>query len=281
MTASGFILEPRMFRRKIKQGTNLIQTAVHEVGSHLVAFNLYPLGFLNENASKNPHPKHSRHPRPVLLVHGIVHNRSAFIAFRRRLESEGWENVYTLNYSTRHGSITRMVEELAWKVEEILEKTHSSQIDIIAHSLGGIVARYYMTFGEGRGKVKNLITLGTPHQGTHKSVLLKPFTGGSISADLRHNSYLLRSLNQTALARDSKITSIYSAKDWVAGDENNCMVTGTPANAYRNIAFDHVGHLGLLYKQEVYDSVIHAITADELSMNSTQFSRFTHNHQSP
>jgi len=47
--------------------------------------------------------------------------------------------------------------------------TRSAEVDVIGHSMGGVVGRYYVTFAGGDGVVKNLITLGSPHAGTDVS----------------------------------------------------------------------------------------------------------------
>ena len=51
---------------------------------------------------------------------------------------------------------------LPTRVDDILKRTGCPKVDIVAHSLGGLVARYYMTMGLGPGKVRRLITPEPP-----------------------------------------------------------------------------------------------------------------------
>jgi pimeloyl-ACP methyl ester carboxylesterase len=180
---------------------------------------------------------------------------------KRRLEHAGWENVFTMNYTTFHGNILQMVEELGAKIDSVMKKTGAKQIDIVAHSLGGIVARTYMSLGEGRGNVRKLITLGTPHQGTKLSFIAKGLSRGALDADLRINSYLIRLLTATELPKTSQIVSIYSPFDWTLVPTENGECKGKPAAAFTNIPIDYVGHTGMLYSPEVYDAIVTSILA--------------------
>ena len=57
-------------------------------------------------------------------------------------------------------------KELKFRIFEILEKTHKEKINIIAHSKGGIEARYMISHLDMGDKVASLTTLCTPHRGT-------------------------------------------------------------------------------------------------------------------
>ncbi|MFA6340970.1 MAG: hypothetical protein WCX27_01875 [Candidatus Paceibacterota bacterium] len=54
------------------------------------------------------------------------------------------------------------------KIDQILAQTGSDKVDIIAHSMGGLVAKYYIKqYGEGR--VDKFIDIATPHLGSPKA----------------------------------------------------------------------------------------------------------------
>ncbi len=248
---------------RIKKGSRFVRGTIREIGANLVAAQLYPLGLFEKNEVARKHTKLAINPRPVLLVHGVIHNRSAFVRLKNRMEKQGWENVFTMNYSTFHGNILQMVEELGRKIELVMKKTGAKQIDIVAHSLGGIVSRAYMSLGEGRGKVKRLVTLGTPHQGTHLSFFAKGLSRGALDADLRVDSYLIRLLVGTDLPKTSEIVSIYSHFDWTVVPTENSRVKGKPVGSFKNIELEYVGHTGLLYSAEAFDAVVSSILSPE------------------
>jgi triacylglycerol lipase len=238
----------------------LSSATANEMIANLKAINMYPFGLIQDRKAGYHHPKHSVNPRPILLVHGIVHNRSAFHSLRRRLEKMGWHNIYTINYTTSYGSLPNMVGQLSKRVEEVMAITNAKQIDIVAHSLGGVVARYYMSIGEGRGKVKELMTLGSPHNGTNLSRVLSFLPGSSLGWDLREDSYLLRVMNETSLPKGSRLTNIYSPLDWTLWPKTNCVIQGSPKSSFKNIRVDSVGHTGFLYSQQVLDIITSTIT---------------------
>ena len=177
-----------------------------------------------------------------------------------------WKNVFSLNYSTRHGSITGMIEDLSVKVDEILQQTGAKKVDIVAHSLGGLVARHYMSVGPGRGKVKNLITLGTCHYGTQASSFLKAFMSGSLAKDLKFNSHFMQTLNSLKPPRGSRITSIYAKNDWTAWPLDSCLLNESSVH-FKNFEIDSTGHVGLLYHSLVFDIVYRTLSQSAFKKN--------------
>jgi len=243
--------------------TSFITAIAKEVGANLVALQLYPLGLWSRDPIGNAHTSSALNPRPVLLVHGIIHNRSAFIHMKNQMEKMGWQNIFTMNYSTWHGNLALMEEQLRERVEYILEKTKSKQLDIVAHSLGGVVARHFMTLGTGRGKVGHLVTLGTPHQGTDTGFLLKAVTGMSLYSDLRTRSAYIQALNEGTLPKGSLITSIRSPYDLWVWPNVRGVAMGVPRKSFHNILINTVGHTGLLYSSEVFQAVTSALVPDD------------------
>ncbi|MFH9421196.1 lipase family alpha/beta hydrolase [Streptomyces sp. NPDC017529] len=110
------------------------------------------------------------HP-PVLLVHGLSGNRSVFVALRRSLLRHGWRHVEALNYSPLTCDLRKAAGLLGDHVEQFCGRTGHSRVDLVGHSLGGLVARYYVQRLGGDLRVRTLVTLGTPHGGTRLASL--------------------------------------------------------------------------------------------------------------
>ena len=127
---------------------------------------------------------------PVVFIHGIWASRTAMVPMRRSLINSGeYPASHTLNvdYGTPPGKSTQDIRHsakvLADGVDRLLEELEregikASRVDIVAHSMGGVIARYYILKGymDARGqvvgpgqaaKVRKLITLDTPHAGSH------------------------------------------------------------------------------------------------------------------
>ena len=256
-------------KNRLQTGKEILNVTAKEIASSLIAANLYPLGLFQKikpsdhipsspyKNNKKAEPSSLPYTRPVLLVHGIAHNASAFIQMKAKMRKHGWMHVFTMNYNTLNRGLLNMAEDVSLQVSKIIEITGASQIDIVAHSLGGIVSRYYMSMGSGRGKVKNLVTLGTPHKGTYLSPLLKTliFTK-TLSADLYTNSTFLKKLQKVTLPKNSTITSIYSQYDWTVWPQDNSFVKGYPSSSFKNIKLDFVSHISLLYSSRVFQHII-------------------------
>lgn len=68
------------------------------------------------------------------------------------------------------GAVPAVVDEC---VERALEGTTASQVDIVAHSTGGLVARQYILSNRERAdKVHTIVSLGTPYLGTLKAFVM-------------------------------------------------------------------------------------------------------------
>ncbi|NUS44758.1 MAG: alpha/beta fold hydrolase [Mycobacteriaceae bacterium] len=123
------------------------------------------------------------HPRPVVLVHGTwmnAYNGAAYLA--PELKKDGY-CLFALNYGQSNlvqggglgpilpgingtGYIEDSAKQLSQFVDRVLAATGTQQVDMIAHSQGGVMARYYQKFAGGQGKVKKMVTMGSTHHGT-------------------------------------------------------------------------------------------------------------------
>lgn len=118
--------------------------------------------------------------RPVLLVHGLWSTAKECWGHGKMenwLEESGFD-VYTINYpSVQKYLLDIAKEEFPARIKEIkqdyLDKgVNCSKIDVVAHSMGGVIARAYINQytelpkNEGKVDIKNLITVGTPHMGS-------------------------------------------------------------------------------------------------------------------
>ncbi|WP_158675514.1 esterase/lipase family protein [Nocardia stercoris] len=113
------------------------------------------------------------HPRPVVLVHGTSTNAFGdFAGMSPALQRAGF-CVFTFNYGRTgdrvkfgQGDIPQSAEQLAAFVDRVVRVTGSGQVDLIGHSLGGTMSRYYLQFDGGAAEVAHLITLGATNHGT-------------------------------------------------------------------------------------------------------------------
>lgn len=104
---------------------------------------------------------------PVLLVPGWLDTARDLAALRIRLVGAGWraEHVETITFVEPTGSNRDHAAELATVVERLLEATGAEEVDIIAHSMGGLATRWYLRERED-APIRRVVFLASPHRGT-------------------------------------------------------------------------------------------------------------------
>lgn len=126
------------------------------------------------------HPT-SAHPYPVVLVHGFLENMTYnWYALSPLLKNAGY-CVYAFNYGqedfrfggfpgTLHPGGTAPIEtsaaQLASFVDQVLAASGARKVDIVGHSEGGLMPRYYLKFLGGAPKVDALVGLSPVSHGT-------------------------------------------------------------------------------------------------------------------
>jgi pimeloyl-ACP methyl ester carboxylesterase len=180
------------------------------------------------------------HP-PVLLLHGFVDNRSAFALLRRSLLRNGWTRVQALNYSPLTTDIRSAAEALGPHIEQICEQSGVPRVDIVAHSLGGLVARYYVQRLGGDARVRTLVTLGTPHTGTRAVPALSPHP---LARQMRPGSEVLTELAAPAKGCRTRFVAFWSDLDQLMVPVEAARLEH-PDLRTRNVKVTGIGHLSL------------------------------------
>ncbi len=80
-------------------------------------------------------------------------------------------DLFTLPYDWRNSNIITATA-LKLKIDEIQNVCNCEKVDLVAHSMGGLVARQYIQSDQYGGDVDQLIFLGTPHLGSPKAYLM-------------------------------------------------------------------------------------------------------------
>jgi len=214
-----------------------------EAGASILTYELYPLGVVGGIPKVPSLLFKSKEPKiPILLIHGVLHNRSTFAWMVQRLAWEGWAHFREVNLFTTLNSIPRLAESIAWQARQLADRHGVPQIDIVAHSMGGIIARYFVQQLGGDGLVRHLITLGTPHQGTKLSrlMMLPQYR------ELYPGSRTLQLLNANPIPAQTQALAISGNLDFVMFPKGNHFWPGV-----RNVELKNVGHAGLLFSRRV------------------------------
>jgi triacylglycerol lipase len=177
---------------------------------------------------------------PILLVHGLVDNRAIFAVLNRRLRSHGFERVVTVNYSPVTNDIRAAAAGLAVQVEALIARTGYERIHIVGHSLGGLIARYYVQRLGGDERVHTLVTLGAPHHGSLAAHVIPVQLG----RQLRPNSDLFAELDQPAPGLRTRFVAFWSDIDQLIVPHDNARLRHPDLLAQNELARG-VGHLSL------------------------------------
>jgi pimeloyl-ACP methyl ester carboxylesterase len=232
-----------------RAGQTIGREALALVGATL----LYPFGWI----SRPKRLPRLAEQRTVVLIHGYLANPSCFTALQCYLRLRGHRQI--LSYRYRPGD---SVEASAIGLKAFL-KSHvrGGRIDLVCHSLGGLVAAVYLSELGGARRVDRCITLGTPHRGTYNAYWIL----GRIGRDLRPGSTLLRRLRAARVkSRRVLFTSIVGAAD------NIILPRAFAAGRDRRdtVVLPEIGHMGLLFSPVVFRVVadrlenrLHKVTA--------------------
>ncbi|MGW7544354.1 esterase/lipase family protein [Streptomyces sp. NPDC054770] len=129
------------------------------------------------------------HPRPVILVHGTLGNSvDNWLSLAPYLEDRGY-CVFSLDYGQLTGvpvfyglgPIDKSAEQLSAFVDKVLAATGAAKADLVGHSQGGMMPRYYLKFLGGAAKVNALVGLAPDNHGATISGLtnLLPYFPGA------------------------------------------------------------------------------------------------------
>ena len=191
-------------------------------------------------------PAHHQNRRPVLLVHGYGLNRGCFTFLQTYLHTRGYQWVWAINNRPNNSPIPVFAKRLGRAIERFKAETGAEQIDIVAHSMGGVVAAYALKeFGYAH-HVRRLITLGTPWSGTKAHV----FGFRREALDIKPGSAVIASLE----GYSGDTIAIWSRSDHLAlPSESAC-----PDHA-KCIELVDLGHQEMLISARVFRCVADAL----------------------
>ncbi|MFJ7124730.1 esterase/lipase family protein [Streptomyces albogriseolus] len=129
------------------------------------------------------------HPRPVVLVHGTFGNSvDNWLGLAPYLKSRGY-CVFSLDYGQLPGvpffhglgPVEKSAEQLDAYVDRVRAATGAAEVDLVGHSQGGMMPRYYLKFLGGAAEVNALIGIAPSNHGTTLSGLtaLLPYFPGA------------------------------------------------------------------------------------------------------
>ena len=104
---------------------------------------------------------------PLLMVHGVGFRDLRYFNYWGRIPAELRRNGAVIYYGNQEafGTIAYNGEDIRKRIYEIMEETKAEKVNIIAHSKGGLDARYAISTLKMAPYVASLTTMSTPHRG--------------------------------------------------------------------------------------------------------------------
>ncbi len=184
---------------------------------------------------------------PVLLVHGYVCNSGLWWWLARELRRKG-VSVATVDLDPPLAGIDRLAESLAARIDALAAQTTSGRIVLVAHSMGGLVARAYLR-RHGPDRVAQLITIGTPHRGTALAWLGL----GRNAHEMRPGGEWIARLNQSGPPPVPTV-NIWSTTDNFILPQDRARMPGV-----REHIVSGLGHLSMVFSPRVLRYVLEAL----------------------
>jgi triacylglycerol esterase/lipase EstA (alpha/beta hydrolase family) len=225
------------------------------------------------------------HPYPVVLVHGTVENMNDnWQAASPILANHGY-CVFALDYGgsapsadlQATGDIAAAAQQLASFVNAVLAATGATKVDIVGHSQGGMMPRYYIDFLGGAAKVDKLVGLAPSNYGTtldglttlgQQLGLLAPVNillSASCTACVQQEvgSSFLTSLNATPTVPGVQYTVIESTGDEVVTPYTNAFLPSAPnvtdITVNQQCSQDRSDHLEISYDPVALADMLNAL----------------------
>lgn len=200
--------------------------------------------------------------RPVLLLYGFMSTRRTFEILEHRLRRDqfcvwsinlgGWREAFNTN------AIDSLAEYVRDKVERLYQRyPDMGPLSIVGHSKGGLIGAYYVKRLGGDRRVKNLVTLASPHNGS-PSAYFGIAAYGLVSRSiwqLTPMSPFIRRLKMGAFPRSVQLTSIFSKADKVNPFPSCILENPHDAPNLRNIEVADVAHREFVTSRTVYHLV--------------------------
>lgn len=189
-------------------------------------------------------------PRAVVFVHGFLAAGAVFGPMRDRVSADLGLPTLDFTYGP-FGGFVGIAEALAEHIDRHVDR--SVTLSIVGHSLGGLVARWYLQELGPAHAVDRLVTLATPHGGTRSA----RFAPGSLGAALRPGSAILQRLGRSVgVGREPMphVALVAGADTMVTPPESAGAV-----EADEVVRIEHLGHNELLFDGRVHDIVVRAL----------------------
>lgn len=179
---------------------------------------------------------------PVLLISGYVNTSAVWIYLFWKLAKADIGPIYRINLKNPFSSIVDLAKQVEKMAGCIEEETGNPHLIIIGHSMGGLVGAYYATKIAKKGKVTDVITLGSPWSGSKVAKIAI----GKNAREMDIDSMFLGTLRQDIPHSKIRFFHIASMTDPFIFPQSSAILHGT-----KGYVFSNLGHGAMLFSPRV------------------------------
>jgi pimeloyl-ACP methyl ester carboxylesterase len=184
---------------------------------------------------------------PVLFVHGIYCNAGVWHRLLASLRRVQTPNLFCLNLTPPLAGIDHFAAQLAARAAEVCAACGTQKVVIVAHSMGGLVARAWRARLGGQALAAGLVSIGTPHRGSR---LARGAMGRCAAEMVPGSAWLARLEADEAGLPGMPSTCIVSWHDSLVAPQDSALLPGASV-----MALERLGHMQLLLEPAVHRKV--------------------------
>jgi len=228
-------------------GRLLIKGILSSYLSLLLTIALYPTSFWRK--LWQPEPASSCPLPPIILVHGLYHNISAWFLYRRWLKAAGFADITVMGYSSWNQTFPQLVKNLEQLLAAVCERFPGKPPILIGHSLGGLLSRALVQSVGNSAKIGGVITLGTPHQGSKLAALGL----GNLAKSIIYRGALIEELEKGEAEPGAPCVALYSPVDNMVLPNHALQATGA---GWIHQETSPISHVAMLYHRQTAELVV-------------------------
>jgi len=187
---------------------------------------------------------------PIVLVHGYTQNRANFVLLARALGRAGIGPVYGFNYWS-FADVRKSARRLERFVQRVCKDTHTEEVDLVCHSMGGLVAVECVLRAPAR--IRRCVTIASPHRG----VLWEGPLVGRGAAQMRAGRSSIIDEHEASVL-GVPLLSISSAHDNVVHPAER---TSVAHRGGADLVVEGPGHLAILFDPRVISETVRFLKA--------------------
>lgn len=220
------------------------KTTLRSIASEILILVLHPVG-LWPRLWKEP----TEGKAMVVLVHGLFHNQSAWVLFRRWMHKRGFGTA-CLSYASWGTQWDETVGAVREDLKSLLARHPDQDVHLVGHSMGGLLLWAALAQLEDKdcGRIKSLVTMGTPFAGSK----LSPFALTSLGRYLQYEGQTVRQVTGLPLPAHVRRLALYSPSDNMVlpNAALHCKAPG-----WCETQTGPVSHVAMLHSREVFREV--------------------------